>query len=595
MKRLEKIMDFKSGKRSIGGLFSCKKQFVIPRFQREYTWGKIELNEFLDDILSRINLNSAGHLDTSEYFWGSLLLVGDLDDQKELCVDVVDGQQRITTMTIFLSVIAKLFAKEKEDGLSKALWEYVIGKDTNTEEYAVLKNETPKPFFQFIIQKLVEEQIEPKNTEEEKILAANKFFKQQLSRTGIKKRLLRLDKKDVAEQKYIEILKIVRDQLLRSFVICISTTDEEYANMIFEILNAKGKELASVDLIKNAIFEKLNNEVPADTAKELWLNIRNNLCSRKQRVEFATFYRHFWIAYYGKVQDNKLYSDFLKKIPKNEERYLKFLKEMDDASELYCAVLKPSLEEDFSNMKEYNFFITEMNAINNIFGIVQIRPVALSLLYLYKYTTFLTHKAFKNSLKGLSAFHLMYNAVSSKRTSSLETPLNTFAHSLHDAQSKEDVLLARQTLKNTLIELLPTKEDFIANFKELKFSKQNIPTNLLAKYIINKWESISNDSDVLEMESSIEHIMDEDPNKENTLLIGNLLLLEQRINSSIPNGLSLSEKTTYYADSKYTMVNDFVNELSPNYKWTEDLIISRSESLGSLLYDKLVEIVNTIA
>ena len=173
-------MDFKSGKRSIGGLFSCKKQFVIPRFQREYTWGKIELNEFLDDILSRINLNSAGHLDTSEYFWGSLLLVGDLDDQKELCVDVVDGQQRITTMTIFLSVIAKLFAKEKEDGLSKALWEYVIGKDTNTEEYAVLKNETPKPFFQFIIQKLVEEQIEPKNTEEEKILAANKFFKQQI-------------------------------------------------------------------------------------------------------------------------------------------------------------------------------------------------------------------------------------------------------------------------------------------------------------------------------------------------------------------------------------------------------------------------------
>jgi len=85
-------MDFKSGKKSIGGLFSCKKQFVIPRFQREYTWGKIELNEFLDDILSRIEANENGTLDTSEYFWGSLLLVGDLDDQKILGVDVVDGQ-----------------------------------------------------------------------------------------------------------------------------------------------------------------------------------------------------------------------------------------------------------------------------------------------------------------------------------------------------------------------------------------------------------------------------------------------------------------------------------------------------------------------
>ena len=77
-------MDFKSG----------KNQFVIPRFQREYTWDKIELNEFLDDILSRIHINDS-KLDTSEYFWGSLLLVGNLDDQKELSVEVVDGQQRI--------------------------------------------------------------------------------------------------------------------------------------------------------------------------------------------------------------------------------------------------------------------------------------------------------------------------------------------------------------------------------------------------------------------------------------------------------------------------------------------------------------------
>ena len=56
-------MDFKSGKKSISGLFSCKKQFVIPRFQREYTWDKIELNEFLDDILSRIHVTNS-KLDT---------------------------------------------------------------------------------------------------------------------------------------------------------------------------------------------------------------------------------------------------------------------------------------------------------------------------------------------------------------------------------------------------------------------------------------------------------------------------------------------------------------------------------------------------
>lgn len=587
-------MDFKSGKKSVGGLFSCKKQFVIPRFQREYTWGKVELNEFLDDILSRIHLNSSGELDTSEYFWGSLLLVGDLDDQKELEVSVVDGQQRITTMTIFLSVIAKLFAKEKQDGLSKALWEYVIGKDANTKEYAVLKNETPKPFFQFIIQNLTEGKIEPKNTEEERIFAANKFFKQQLSKSGIKKRLIRINKVDISELQYIDILKAIRDQLLRSFVICISTTDEQYANMIFEILNAKGKELASVDLIKNAIFEKLDSEVPADTAKELWLNIRNNLCSRNQRIEFATFYRHFWTAYYGKVQDNKLYSAFLNRISKTEEGYLKFLNEMDKASELYSMILKPSLEDDFSNKKEYNFFITEINAINNVYGIVQIRPVALSLLFLHKYTDFLGCKAFRNIIKGLSAFHLMYNAISSKRTSSLETPLNSFAHALHSSTSSDDVLNARKLLKEQLVELVPTQEEFVTNFKELKFSKNTIPTNMLTKHIINKWEMIIGDSDVQELESSIEHILDEDDSTEYTLSIGNLLLLEQRINSQIPHGLSLKEKSTYYTDSKYTFVEEFINDYKSQDIWDEECIKKRSEVFAVKYYNKLIEIVKQI-
>ena len=587
-------MDFKSGKKSISGLFTCKKQFVIPRFQREYTWGKMELSEFLDDILSRIVINEDGRLDTSEYFWGSLLLVGDLDDQKQLEVSVVDGQQRITTMTIFLSVITKLFIKEKENGLATALWEYVIGKDANTQEFAVLKNETPKPFFQFIIQNLVEGEIGPKNTEEERILEANKFFKNNLSRKGIIKRLLSLDKKDVSEKDYVEILKVVRDQLLRSYVICISTTDEKYANMIFEILNAKGKELASIDLIKNAIFEKLTREVPADTAKELWLNIRNNLCSRHQRIEFATFYRHFWIAYYGKTPDTRLYGAFQKKIKRTEESYLSFLGEMDDASELYAIILKPSLE-DFSNKKEYNFFITEMQAINDVFNIVQIRPVALSLLYLKKHTEYLTHKAFRSTLKGLSAFHLMYNAVCSRRTSSLESPLNTFAHVLHDAKSKEDVLAARQSLKTALIDLLPTQEDFVTNFRELKFSKKSIPTNMLSKHIMNRWEALVNDSDVYESESSMEHIMDENQDNPTTLQIGNILLLEQRINSEIPGGLSLAQKVPHYEGSKYSMVEMFLQESQPDFEWTEKEIEERGKKFAEAMYTKLVELVENIA
>lgn len=586
-------MDFKSSKKSIGGLFSCKKQFVIPRFQREYSWGKIELNEFLDDILSRIVVNEDGKLDTSEYFWGSLLLVGDLDDQKILGVDVVDGQQRITTMTIFLSVITKLFLKKKEKGLAEALWEYVIGKDANTDIFAVLKNETPKPFFQFIIQQLEEEKMEPKNAEEEKILAANKFFKQNLSKAGLSKKLERINKSELTKFDYIDLLKIIRDQLLRSYVICISTTDNEYANMIFEILNAKGKELASVDLIKNAIFEKLDDSVPADKAKELWLKIRDTLCSRNQRIEFATFYRHFWTACYGKVQDNKLYSDFQKKIPKNNQAYLDFLKELETISKLYVKILKPNLDIDFENKKEYNFVITELNAINSVLGIVQIRPILISLFYINEYRDIISYKLFKKLIVGLSAFHFIYNGICSKRTSSLETPLNTAAFALYKATTKEAVQAAITTLKSSLIELIPTKEEFIEKFVELKFSKQNISSNMITKYTVNKWQNIISGSDTMVQDSSIEHILDENQENELSLSIGNLLLLEQKINSIIPHGLSLKEKLEYYKSSKYEIVTEFIKDYKQDI-WENSDIKARGKAWAEIYYSRIKAVIESI-
>lgn len=586
-------MDFKSSKKSIGGLFSCKKQFVIPRFQREYSWGKIELNEFLDDILTRIIINEDGKLDTSEYFWGSLLLVGDLDDQKILGVDVVDGQQRITTMTIFLSVITKLFKKKKEQGLADGLWEYVIGKDANTDIFAVLKNETPKPFFQFIIQQLEEEKMEPKNAEEEKILTANKFFKQNLSKTGLTKKLERLNKSELAKFDYVDLLKIIRDQLLRSYVICISTTDNEYANMIFEILNAKGKELASVDLIKNTIFEKLDDSVPADKAKELWLKIRDNLCSRNQRVEFATFYRHFWIACYGKVQDNKLYSDFQKKIPKNDQSYLNFLKELETISKIYVKILKPSLDVDFKNKKEYNFVITELNAINSILGIVQIRPILISLFYINEYRDIISYKLLKKLIVGLSSFHFAYNGICSKRTSSLETPLNTAAFTLYKATTKKAVIEAIKNLKNSLLELMPTKEEFVEKFVELKYSKQNISSNMITKYTVNNWQNIISGSDTMLPDSSIEHILDENPENEFSLTIGNLLLLEQRINSTIPHGLTLKEKLEYYKLSKYEIVAGFMTDYKQDI-WDNNDIETRSKIWAENYYNCLNELIDSI-
>lgn len=69
---------------------------------------------------------------------------------------------------------------------------------------------------------------------------------------------------------FVEILKALRDQILNTTFVSISTDDSKQANSIFEILNAKGKSLAHIDLIKNKIFETLTDVEPADFAEEQW-------------------------------------------------------------------------------------------------------------------------------------------------------------------------------------------------------------------------------------------------------------------------------------------------------------------------------------
>ena len=95
-------------------------------------------------------------------------------------------------------------------------------------------------------------------------------------------------------------------------------------------------------------------------------------------------------------------------------------------------------------------------------------------------------------------------------------------------------------------------------------------------------------------DSSIEHIKDEVANDEETCLIGNLILLEQRINSGIPANSSFEEKLVYYNDSKYSMVHNFINESSEKTSWAEDDILKRSQSWAKEYYAKIVALINEI-
>ena len=142
-------MDFTVQPIKISDLLS-KKTYLIPRYQREYSWNSKELIDFWNDILGQLT-EQEGDIKTSEYFFGTIILIGDMI-QPNKPIEIVDGQQRMTTFTIFLSALSASFLDIRET-LANKVWDYVIAENDDGEEFVILKNDTAGSYFADKIQK----------------------------------------------------------------------------------------------------------------------------------------------------------------------------------------------------------------------------------------------------------------------------------------------------------------------------------------------------------------------------------------------------------------------------------------------------------
>ncbi|HHZ4517774.1 TPA: DUF262 domain-containing protein, partial [Escherichia coli] len=178
-------MELHAYTRTISELLSVNRKYVVPRFQREYSWVKEQINELWYDVISNIKLESDFTYSNNEYFIGSLVLVGDETGRE---MQIVDGQQRLTTLTIFLSVLCEAFKSNNQSDLASALFEnYIEGRDDDGKKFFKLINETPKPFFQKNIQHINKADDIPQTQEERNLLSAYKEITSLASKEKLEK------------------------------------------------------------------------------------------------------------------------------------------------------------------------------------------------------------------------------------------------------------------------------------------------------------------------------------------------------------------------------------------------------------------------
>lgn len=571
-------MNFRANPTTIGDLLSIANvKYIIPRFQREYAWELEEIRQFYNDLLDNLEKDENGAIKgPGEYFISFVVAVANSQTSSEY--QLVDGQQRITTITVILSVLTHIFKELKEEGLAKMCFEtYVQGLDGDAKPYFKLINESPKPFFQRSIQSIdISPEYNPQTDEETRLKDAYNFFKKNLGRKILEKRL------KTGEKSYLDLLKILRDQVLKLKVIFITVDSIDDAYMIFETLNAKGKDLETIDLIKNKILRILNEEHPTDEAADKWKEIKNILKSRRKTERISKFFRHFWISKYKFVTETKIYQSFNKEIKQDLIIYRKFIFDLEKEAKNYLKILEP-LNSDWPQQNEKNIFYS-LQALN-LFEVEQYRSLVLALLDAKERKVIETNK-FVEIFIAIEKFHFIFTAICSSRASGLEGKYSTFSKKIRESYTKQETNTIIEEIKNYFNNSIPSIDIFKEKFNELVYLKDNQKNKKIITYILSKFELNRRGTDELILGNvTLEHIL---PQSEERIperaKIGNLLLLSGTINSDIGNSDFVNKKLEFQ-NSELFYTKEFVKENKNKLTWIVEDINNRTNQMAEEAYN----------
>jgi len=536
-----------------------KGKFVIPDYQREYDWDSAEIAEFLDDI-KELKANES-------YFIGHMVFEGEFNSNN---FNVIDGQQRITTITIMLCVIRDIFYYRKEKDLAEGINEnYIFGKDKKNQLYIILENKMPYPILQTYVQSIFNEKDlskKPIKSGEKRIVKVYDYFK------------------DIFEKYTNADLEDLRDKILNLEIIFVAVSDEVDAFTIFETLNATGKDLTPLDLIKNQIFKLYTRQPQLDEPNDSWKEILSNIGNKQLK-----FLNNFWSSRYKKVSNQKIYKNFINTIIKEKYDIKLFLEDLKDTSVLFRKIINPQ-EQDWDAQKEYNVF-NSLNAIVNVFKIEVANPILLGLLRAYEKEN-ISLKYLLKALNSIERYHFINNAINSNRSSGLDTMYARFARDILVANNKQLKHSEIDKMVQTLEARTPPKEEYEALFNnKVYYGSNDTKQKKMVQYILKKIEMQKQKGNVKLINMSLEHIYPEKPNKdwgkidgELIINIGNIILLDADLNSKIGNKDFRTKKKAVIKQSTILSTKEIFKKKEV---WTENEIKKRSKDIIETMYNNI--------
>jgi hypothetical protein len=559
----------------------------VPNYQREFKWGKSEAIELIED------LKFYSDNPKESLFLGTIILSKDSDDKHS----IVDGQQRITTISILLAACREQAKRLNHKDLANKIQEFLTAIDDASAKTLgpniIVSDSIKEPY-----NELVSGNWDGNFSEKHK----GKQVKRKVNRIKPVFDYFTETIKDFNQDQLSSFLRAIYN----SYTISIVISDPMEAFNIFERTNGRGIDLEASDLLKNYFFSKQVSDI-----EEKWAEIVINSDATLLRM-----LKYYYVANNGYILKSKLYKE-IKNLPELKNITDKeLLDELLEFSIFYKTIKsgqKNEVKEYFEQVglkKIINsepIFDSIFESIEGLreFKVTQFYPLIFAAIDCFKRNSLhdskgREHEKLAKIFTSLEKYHFANNAICDRVGNEVEKPYADICLKFRkDNIFSEGADMIFSLLKSQIV----GKNEFVERFSELKYEPGSIG---LITFIFDRLANQNHSTKVnfftpgsfLKKHNSIEHFYPQKPQnpKDKPLLvdsIGNLLILASSENGKLSNKLPLEKIQMLNGELKELISNNpqakaFVKNYKEITKWDDLDISKRAEDLGNEYYAKVV-------
>lgn len=396
--------------KSIDSLLSGAKTFSVPKYQRNFSWTKDEIQELWEDTRDAVMAVK------EDYFLGTIV-IRDLPTSLE----IIDGQQRLACIAMIASAIRNAFMSKSDGREMQVFLQFLGAKDYSRNAVAkprlVLNQQNNPTYLDFVIKSAdavtVANALKDKSLTDSNrlLLEAYKFFLEEVG-----KEVTRLGTQ--LDEFLVPLLDCLKSSVK---VISIPVQSEEDAFHVFEALNARGKDLAVSDLVKNRLYSESGGS-QIGRAQELWEKMEGDLVRRS----IPEYLRHYWIAKRApekelKVREKALYRTIALN-SKGPTKAIATLAGFGGSARNYAMIEDYSLwPNNPAYDKSFEASLTELR----LFRVSQCYPVLLNAIEVFK-----DPKNIAETFRVVANFSFRYNIIGGGTSGDLESVFGNIAHGI---------------------------------------------------------------------------------------------------------------------------------------------------------------------